>query len=242
MLLGMRSEIVIACSVLLACGALAQTTPLGNSWTLVWSDEFDGPAGTAPNPQYWTYDLGANCCANSANNELKTYTNSAENVHLDGLGDLDIHVENPSPGVYTSARIETEGLLAVTYGRIEARIKIPSGQGMWPAFWMLGSNFTAVGDPNCGEIDIMENIGKTPASAYGSLHGPHDYNVTVPYQLPSGALADDFHVYAVEWSARENAGHRQTTASDLRIGSELWTEAADKERTKTTSMPGRPLA
>ena len=199
----MRSEIVIACVVLLAGRALAQTTPPGNSWTLVWSDEFDGPAGSAPNPQYWTYDLGANCCANSANNELETYTNSAENVHLDGVGDLDIHLENPSPGVYTSARIKTEGLLAVTYGRIEARIKIPFGQGMWPAFWMLGSNFPALGDPNCGEIDIMENIGKTPATAYGSLHGPDSYSVTVPYQLPSGILPDEFHVYAVEWSANQ---------------------------------------
>jgi len=196
----MRSAIVILCAVLLAGAALAQTAPPGNSWKLVWSDEFDGLAGAPPNPQYWTYDLGTDCCGN---NELETYTKSTENVHLDGMGHLDIRVENPSPGVYTSARIKTEGLLAVTYGRVEASIKIPSGQGMWPAFWMLGSNFASVGDPNCGEIDIMENIGKTPATAYGSLHGPYNYNETTLYQLPNGALADDFHVYAVEWSANQ---------------------------------------
>jgi len=176
----------------------AQTAPAGTSWQLVWSDEFNGPAGSLPNPTYWTYDLGTDCCGN---NELETYTNSPENVHLDGLGHLDIHIENPSTGVYTSGRVKTEGLFGVEYGRIEARIKIPRGQGMWPAFWMLGNNITTVGWPACGEIDIMENVGFTPGTAYGSLHGPGGYNSTGQYQLASGALADGFHVYAVEWAA-----------------------------------------
>jgi len=195
----MRTVMPFACAILLAgAGAPAQTAPAGTSWKLVWSDEFNGPAGSLPDPTYWTYDLGTNCCGN---NELETYTNKAENAHMDGLGHLDIHVENPAPGVYTSARIKTQGLFSVEYGRIEARIKIPSGQGMWPAFWMLGNNITTAGWPQCGEIDIMENIGSTPATAYGSLHGPDNYNETAQYQLSSGALADDFHVYAVEWSA-----------------------------------------
>ncbi len=189
---------VIVGLLLAAASAPAQTAPAGTAWQLVWSDEFNGPAGTLPNPSYWTYDLGTDCCGND---ELETYTNSPENVHLDGLGHLDIHIENPSPGVYTSARIKTEGLYSALYGRIEARIKIPAGQGMWPAFWMLGNNITTVNWPACGEIDIMENIGDTPATAYGSLHGPDGYNSTAQYQLPTGALADGYHVYAVEWSA-----------------------------------------
>jgi uncharacterized protein (TIGR03437 family) len=197
----MRTAIAIASAALwAAASAPAQTAPAGTSWKLVWSDEFNGPAGSQPNPAYWTYDLGTDCCGND---ELETYTNAAENAHMDGLGHLDIHVENPSPGVYTSARLKTEGLYAVQYGRIEARIKIPYGQGMWPAFWMLGNNITTVGWPACGEIDIMENIGSTPATAYGSLHGPDSYNETAQYQLASGALADDFHTYAVEWSANQ---------------------------------------
>jgi uncharacterized protein (TIGR03437 family) len=197
----MRNIIAVACLLLLdGAAAWAQTPPAGMSWQLLWSDEFNGAAGSPPNPTYWTYDLGTDCCGN---NELETYTNLPENAHMDGFGHLDIHIENPSPGVYTSARIKTEGLFGVDYGRIEARIKIPAGQGMWPAFWMLGNNITNIGWPNCGEIDIMENIGSTPATAYGSLHGPDSYNATAQYQLPSGALADDFHVYSVEWSANE---------------------------------------
>jgi len=197
----MRTIMVIAAAALwAAASAPAQTAPAGTSWKLAWSDEFNGPAGSLPNPTNWTYDLGTDCCGN---NELETYTNAAENAHMDGLGHLDIHVENPAPGVYTSARIKTEGLYAVQYGRVEARIKIPYGQGMWPAFWMLGSNITTVGWPACGEIDIMENVGFTPATAYGSLHGPDNYNETAQYQLASRALADDFHTYAVEWSANQ---------------------------------------
>jgi uncharacterized protein (TIGR03437 family) len=199
----MRTVIVIACAALLAAAsAWSQTAPAQTSWQLLWSDEFNGPAGSQPNPTYWTYDLGTDCCGND---ELETYTNAAENAHMDGLGHLDIHVENPNPGVYTSARIKTEGLFGVEYGRIEARIKIPFGQGMWPAFWMLGNNITTVNWPACGEIDIMENVGFTPAIAYGSLHGPNSYNATAQYQLPSGNLSDDFHVFAVEWSPQQIA-------------------------------------
>jgi beta-glucanase (GH16 family) len=197
----MRSVIAIACAALFAAAsALAQPAPAQTSWQLVWSDEFNGPAGSQPNPTYWTYDLGTDCCGNE---ELETYTNAAQNAHMDGLGHLDIHIENPSPGVYTSARIKTEGLYAVAYGRIESRIKVPFGQGMWPAFWMLGNNITSVGWPTCGEIDIMENVGFTPAIAYGSLHGPNNYNETAQYHLPNGNLADDFHVFAIEWSPQQ---------------------------------------
>jgi len=198
----MRTLLAVACAALLAAGRVAaQTAPAHSAWQLVWSDEFNGPAGSQPNPTYWNYDLGTDCCGND---ELETYTSAAENAQMDGLGHLDIHVENPSPGVYTSGRIKTEGLYAAEYGRIEARIKLPFGQGMWPAFWMLGSNITSIGWPSCGEIDIMENVGYTPSIAYGSLHGPNGYNVTAQYQLPNGQkLSDDFHVFAIEWSSQQ---------------------------------------
>lgn len=182
---------------LFAASIFAQAAPPQTSWRLIWSDEFNGPAGSQPNPSYWTYDLGTDCCGND---ELETYTAAAGNAHLDGLGHLDIHVENPSPGVYTSARIKTEGLFAVEYGRIEARIQLPIGQGIWPAFWMLGTGITTVGWPACGEIDIMENAGSTPSTNYGSVHAPN-YNVTATYPLPNGEVYhSDFHTFAVEWS------------------------------------------
>src|ERR1700690_2427412 len=107
----MRTLLAIAAAALLvAACAPAQTT-----WQLVWSDEFNGPAGSQPNSKYWTYDLGNN---GWGNNELETYTNAAENAHMDGQGHLDIHIENPSQGVYTSARMKTEGLFHIEYGRI----------------------------------------------------------------------------------------------------------------------------
>ncbi len=190
----MRTVIAIAFAALFA----AASAPAQTSWKLLWSDEFNGPAGSQPDATYWTYDLGNNGWGNQ---ELENYTNAAENAHMDGLGHLDIHVENPSPGVYTSARMKTEGLFSVEYGRIEARIKLPIGQGIWPAFWMLGTDITTVSWPACGEIDIMENIGSTPSTNYGSVHAPNNYNVTATYPLPSGQVyANDFHTFAVEWS------------------------------------------
>ena len=105
---------------------------------------------------------------------------------------------------YTSARMKTLGKFTKTYGRFEARIKVPAGQGMWPAFWMLGDDIDKVGWPACGEIDIMENIGKEPAIVHGSIHGPGyvgSVGLEAPYILPAGhRFADDFHVFAVEWT------------------------------------------
>ena len=109
-----------------------------------------------------------------------------------------------APCEYTSARIITAGALEVTYGRIEARIKIPRGQGLWPAFWMLGNDLAEVGWPEAGEIDILENIGREPDVVHGTIHGP-GYSggdaIGRPFRLPDGAdFADDFHVYAIDWS------------------------------------------
>ena len=119
-----------------------QTLP-ERKFELVWSDEFEGDSGTAPNALKWTYDLGTG--QNGwGNNELQTYTNNRQNVSLDGKGNLLITAIKDNAGRYTSARIKTEGLFAQKFGKVEARIKTPTGSGMWPAFWMLGSTFKEV--------------------------------------------------------------------------------------------------
>jgi len=104
---------------------------------------------------------------------------------------------------YTSARMTTKGLFEQAYGRFEARLKIPRGQGIWPAFWLLGNDFGKIGWPACGEIDIMENIGKEPSTIHGSMHGPGysgDDDFTSVYKLPGGVnFFDGFHVFAIEW-------------------------------------------
>jgi beta-glucanase (GH16 family) len=178
-----------------------QTLP-ERKFELVWSDEFEGDSGTAPNALKWTYDLGTG--QNGwGNNELQTYTNNRQNVSLDGKGNLLITAIKDNAGRYTSARIKTEGLFAQKFGKVEARIKTPTGSGMWPAFWMLGSNFKEVNWPQCGEIDIMEQKGKFSNITYGSIHGP-GYSggqaITSPYALQNGRFDNDFYVYGVEWN------------------------------------------
>jgi beta-glucanase (GH16 family) len=187
------------------CGG-SPSTPTAPSSTpptvQTWADEFDGPANALPDPSKWTYDLGNNGWGNQ---ELETYTNLVQNVHVDGTGHLIIHVDK-SGSTYTSARIKTQGLFAARYGRVEARIRLPFGQGIWPAFWMLGTNVTSVGWPQCGEIDVMENIGREPSVNHGSIHGPGysgGNSVTGLFTLPGGAkFSDDFHVFAVQWAAQ----------------------------------------
>jgi beta-glucanase (GH16 family) len=177
------------------------------NYTLVWHDEFDGPNGALPDPKKWTYDLGG---GGWGNQELETYTNRAENAHIEN-GNLVITADKETyegsdhiAREYTSARLKTQGLFSQAYGRFEARIKIPEGQGIWPAFWLLGDNISSVGWPKCGEIDIMENVGKEPGLVHGSLHGPMTTgdatDVTATVSLPKGKdFAAAFHLYAVEW-------------------------------------------
>ncbi|MEU1624920.1 family 16 glycosylhydrolase [Streptomyces sp. NPDC020096] len=175
-----------------------------------WSDEFDGAAGTGPDPAKWTLETGG---SGNGNHELQYYTNSASNASLDGRGHLVITAQkNTDPGLrcwygtcqYTSARLNTARSFTQAYGHFEARIKIPRGQGVWPAFWMLGNDIGSVGWPNNGEIDVMENVGKEPGSVHGTIHGPGysgSGGLGAGYTLPGGkAFADDFHVFAVDWS------------------------------------------
>ena len=181
------------------------------TWTLVWSDEFNGPAGSTLDSTKWAFETG-NGSNGWGNHELEYYTNSTKNAAMDGAGNLVITAvkETLAPKYrcwygqcqYTSARIKTQGKFEQAYGRFEARIKIPYGQGMWPAFWMLGNNIQTAGWPTCGEIDIMENIGREPNIVHGTIHGP-GYSgangIGAAYTLASGNFSDDFHVFAVEW-------------------------------------------
>jgi len=209
-----RSPIVAAAALILAsagCTAhvldpVAAPPTASSRWTLAWSDEFDGPAGTRVDPERWVTAMGGN---GWGNNELETYTDHAENASLSGDGQLVIralreHYQG-ADGIareYTSARLKTQGRFEQMYGRFEARLQIPRGQGLWPAFWMLGANIDAVGWPRSGELDIMENIGKEPATVHGTIHGPGysgAESIGGAYTLPGGAaVADAFHVFAVE--------------------------------------------
>jgi len=174
--------------------------PPAHPCTLVWADEFDGPNNSPPDPTKWTYDVGG---GGWGNHELENYTNSTQNARV-YKGSLVIEAQD-SGGQYTSARLLTQGLASFTYGHIEARIKLPRGQGMWPAFWMLGTNIDQVGWPACGEIDIMEYIGKNPTTAYFHIHGPvageNDYGPGAGAHAAKNApLASAYHIFAVNWS------------------------------------------
>jgi len=184
-----------------ATACRAPSSPSQLSWQLAWSDEFEGPAGSPPDPAKWNHDVGTDW----GNAQLEYDTDRTENVSLDGNGHLAITARREAwlGRDYTSGRIQTSGHFAQAGGRFEARIRVPVGQGLWPAFWLLGANFASVGWPACGEIDVMEYRGQEPRVVVGSLHGP-GYSggsaVTTRYQLPGTAGFDqDFHVFAVEW-------------------------------------------
>lgn len=174
------------------------------NWELVWSDEFNDAANTSPDATKWTYDIGR---GNSGwgNNELQYYTNRTDNVATDGEGNLVITAKSESynGAPFTSARIKTYGLFEQTYGRFEARLITPYGPGIWPAFWMLGSNYETSPWPQCGEIDIMELRGQEPSTIHGTVHGP-DYSagnaITASYSLQNSRFDTAYHIYAIEWT------------------------------------------
>jgi beta-glucanase (GH16 family) len=169
-------------------------------WQLVWQDEFTGTAGTSPDSAKWTYDIGTGW----GNQQLEYDTDRPENVSLDGNGNLLIVARKESymGSAYTAARIVTRGLFEPTYGRFEARIKLPWGQGLWPAFWLLGANIDEVSWPQCGEIDIMEYRGQEVTVVHGTIHGPGysaSNGISKSYTLPDGRFDANFHIFAVEW-------------------------------------------
>ncbi len=173
---------------------VATATP---GWELVWSDEFDGPA---LNPDNWLAEKGA---GGWGNNELQFYTDRPENLRIeDGVLVIEARQEDYRGSRYTSARIKTQYKQTFQFGRIEACMKLPTGKGIWPAFWMLGESLPSAGWPRAGEIDIMENIGE-PHTVYGTVHGPGysgGNGVGKSYTVAGQPLHEDFHIYAIEWA------------------------------------------
>ncbi|PGH52253.1 hydrolase [Streptomyces sp. Ru87] len=176
---------------------------------VTFEDTFDGPAGSGVDGSKWQLETGDNV----NNHERQYYTSGTDNAELDGSGNLVITARKENPAdyqcwygtcEYTSARLNTAEKFTTQYGHVEARMKLPRGQGIWPAFWMLGEDIGSKGWPACGEIDVMENVGKEPGTVHGTVHGPGysgEGGLGGGYTLPNGeAFADDFHTFAVDWS------------------------------------------
>jgi len=210
------AAVVLSIVALAVCGgprAAPAPTPNGSGsapWGLTWSDEFDTANGTRPDESRWVYDLGG---GGWGNQELETYTSRADNAVIrDGALVITARAEHftGADGIardYTSARLKTQGKFSQAYGRFEARMQIPRGQGIWPAFWLLGTDISSVGWPQCGEVDIMENIGREPGIVHGTMHGPGYSGAAGPGTgTPSSdgkAFADASHLYAIEWEPGE---------------------------------------
>ncbi len=182
------------------------------SGALVWSDEFSSAKGAkaAPDPRVWTYDQGA---SGYGNQELEDYcawgsekppcSARAPNAYVGTDGYLHIVAREPKPGVYTSARMKTEGLFSFKYGRLEFRAKVPEAQGFWPAGWLLGNTVSTLGWPASGEQDVLERVdaAKSPDWNMGSVHGPGFTGTAVgaPYYFPAGETAAGWHTYGMIW-------------------------------------------
>jgi beta-glucanase (GH16 family) len=185
------------------------------TWVQTWGDDFDGAAGAPIDSTKWSYETTDGCSRGICgwgNNEKEYYTDAAENIALNGQGQLVIVARAAPAGLtcyygpcrYTSGKITTRGKMLAAPGRVEARIKLPAGQGLWPAFWMLGHDSPNVPWPQCGELDIMENKGSQLSTTSSAVHGP-GYSGETPFahshNLAQGVLADDFHTFAVEWDS-----------------------------------------
>ncbi|HXC95791.1 MAG TPA: glycoside hydrolase family 16 protein [Edaphobacter sp.] len=195
-----------------ACVIFLLTSPLqaqSTQWHLTWSDEFNASNGSPPDPAKWNIVTLGN---GFGNGELETYTARPANIEQrDGNLVITARKEDltGADGLarnYTSARINTQNHFTQKYGRFEARLKLPIGKGVWPAFWMLGNDHETNEWPNCGEIDILEAIG-SPTTMYSTIHGPGysgKEGPTTKFNLPADEKIDNaFHVYAVEWSPND---------------------------------------
>ncbi|MFD3585384.1 ricin-type beta-trefoil lectin domain protein [Streptomyces sp. NPDC058683] len=202
---------------------------------VTFSDTFDGAAGSAVNSSKWNLETGDNV----NNHERQYYTSGTNNAALDGQGHLVITAKKENPAnyqcwygtcQYTSARLNTSGKFSAQYGHVEARMKIPRGQGMWPAFWMLGTDIGSVGWPNSGEIDVMENVGFEPSTIHGTIHGPGysgSAGIGAGYTLANGqAFADAFHTFAVDWAPNSITwsvdGITYQTRTPADVGGNTW--------------------
>jgi len=177
---------------------------------LLFALNFNETAGTKPNRKYLAFEEGSG--DRFGNGELQCYTSSTANAASNGSGSLVIHAEKVTDatdpdyairdycGSYTSARLSSQGKVSFMYGRLEARIKMSSGIGTWPAFWMLGTNINPLGWPDCGEIDVVENKGLQPKAAYATAHGPGYAGQGIGDIMALGRpLSEDYHTYAIEW-------------------------------------------
>lgn len=215
-------SLLLSTLLFLFLGCTDDTQKVVNFTTLVMQDEFD--KNGAPDPNLWGFDIGRG--QNGwGNNELQFYTNRSKNVTVKD-GNLVITAEKESFGgaEYTSARLITKGKFEQTYGRFEARMKLPWGQGMWPAFWMLGADIDTKSWPLCGEIDIMEYRGQNPSTMLGTVHGPGysgGQSIGKSYTLKNGRFDTEFHVFGVEWGPKyinfyvDNVLYNQITPADV---------------------------
>lgn len=193
------SFIIVLLLTTISCST-DETQTVANFQTLVIADEFNTDG--APDSSMWTYDIGTG--ANGwGNNELQYYTDRTENVKVEnGYLLITANQEDFEGASYTSARIKTQNLFERAYGRFEARIRLPYGKGLWPAFWLLGNDCETNIWPQCGEIDIMEYLGDNPTTIFGTVHGP-GYSggeaVSKDYVLENDRYDTGFHVFGIEW-------------------------------------------
>jgi beta-glucanase (GH16 family) len=195
------NSLLLGCTffILIACNNDEKQTVITKT-KLVMSEEFD--TNGAPNPSMWSNNIGTGSDG-WGNKELQYYTDRPQNIKVeDGMLKITALKENFMGSAYTSARILTKGKFEQKYGRYEARIKLPLGKGLWPAFWMLGANSDTVIWPQCGEIDIMEYLGSKPTSIFGTVHGP-GYSggnaISKNYVLTNDRYDNDFHIFGIEW-------------------------------------------
>ncbi|CAM1371632.1 glycoside hydrolase family 16 protein [Tenacibaculum xiamenense] len=216
-----KYSLLILLTTFLGCNNSEEQT-VATFTNLVMGDDFDTDG--MPDSSKWTYDIGTGTNG-WGNNELQYYTNDEKNVTVqNGVLIISAEKEDFNGSGYTSARIKTQGLFDQTYGRFEARIKMPYGQGIWPAFWLLGSNIDTVGWPQCGELDIMEFRGQEPTVIHGSMHGPGysaGESVTKSYTLENDRFDTGFHVFGIEWGPDyvnyyvDNVLYNQITREDV---------------------------
>lgn len=176
-------------------------------YTLIWNDEFDG---NSIDPEHWTYETGDGTDyglpAGWGNNELQLYTTDEANAAIvsDAGNSVLAITALEENDVYTSARLTTQDLLSIRFGRMAIRAKLPEGQGIWPAIWMLGDNVDEISWPGCGEIDIMELLGNEPDVKYSTLHYTNSENAHAEiqhrYELSEGRFSDTYHVLSVDWT------------------------------------------
>jgi beta-glucanase (GH16 family) len=225
----MSTRMVVAAVVALcaASGPVAVASPAVDIAATTFADEFNGAAGSAVDGGKWRLETGDNV----NNHERQYYTNSTRNASMDGQGHLVITARKENPAnyncwygrcEYTSARLNTSGKFSQTYGHFEARIKMSTGQGMWPAFWLLGNDIGSVGWPQCGEIDAMENIGREANTVHGTIHGPGysgSGGIGAAYNGPR--FSDGFHTFAIDWKPNSIAWSVDGTVYQRRTPADL---------------------